>query len=290
MVINSKTEVCGLIGYPVGHSVSPAIHNHLADMYGQNLVYVPLETEPRRLADAIKGAEAFGFLGMNVTVPYKRDVIPLLKEIDPLAERIGAVNTLVRTEGGFKGYNTDMPGLYRALCADRVEIEGENAILIGAGGVARAAAFLMLEKGASHLIILNRSLKHGEQLASEINRQAGRGFATALPIEAYKILDDSRQYIVIQATNVGMHPDTGHAVIEDEAFYRFVKVGYDMIFNPPETKFMQLTKAAGGRAYNGLKMLLYQAVIAYELWTGTQVSEEAAKEIYPKLEEALGLR
>lgn len=289
MSIDAKTKVCGLIGYPVGHSVSPMIHNALAEQYGQNLAYVPLPVETGKLVDAVKGAEAFGFLGMNVTVPYKSEVIPLLKEIDPVAARIGAVNTLVQTEGGYKGYNTDMPGLYRALCADGVQIEGEDVILIGAGGAARAVAFLMLEKGASHLIILNRSMARAEELAGAVNAAAGRQFVTALPIEGYKELDASKQYIVMQATNVGMYPHTDAAVIEDESFYRLVKVGYDMIFNPAETKFMQLTKAAGGSAYNGLKMLLYQAVNAYELWTGVGVSEEAAMEIYPKLQEALGM-
>ena len=116
MKINGKTKVCGLIGYPIGHTMSPVIHNNLAEIYGHNLVYVPLQVEQGKLEAAIKGADAYGFLGMNVTVPYKTEVIQYLQEIDPLAESIGAVNTLVRTDGGYKGYNTDMPGLYRAMC------------------------------------------------------------------------------------------------------------------------------------------------------------------------------
>ena len=308
MIIDAKTKVCGLIGYPVGHSVSPVIHNNLAEMYGQNLVYVPLPVEPGKLERAIEGAEAFDFLGMNVTVPYKSEVIPCLKEIDALAERIGAVNTLVRTNGGYKGYNTDMPGLYRAMCSDGVRIEGEDVVLLGAGGVARAIAFLLLDKGAGHVYILNRSVQRAVSLAEEVNRaalekwkeiQAGEpegaalngerepAFAAAYPLEDYRKLDQGRRYIVIQATQVGMYPDTGRAVIEDRDFYRLVRVGYDVIFNPADTRFMQLVRQAGGDAFHGLKMLLYQGIIAYELWNGISVSEEAAKEVYQKMERAL---
>lgn len=301
MKIDAKTKVCGLIGYPVGHSVSPVIHNNLAEIYGHNLVYVPLPVEPGKLERAIAGAEAFGFAGMNVTVPYKSDVIPWLREIDPLAEQIGAVNTLVRTEGGYKGYNTDMPGLYRAMCADGVRLEGEDVILLGAGGVARAIAFLLLERGAAHIRIFNRSRERALALAEEVNDRAAQPggrentasvsespFAVAYGLEEYRKLDSSRKYLAVQATNVGMYPHTGHAVIEEEAFYSLVKVGYDVIFNPLQTRFMELVKQAGGQAFHGLKMLLYQGVIAYELWNGIEVSEETAAAIYRKMEEALG--
>lgn len=297
MTIDAETKVCGLIGYPVGHSVSPVIHNNLAEHYGQNLVYVPLPAAPGKLGEALAGADAFDFLGMNVTVPYKSEVIPCLKGIDPLAKRIGAVNTLVRTEGGYKGYNTDMPGLYRAMCADGVRIAGEEVILLGAGGVARAIAFLLLEKGAACVHILNRSRERAVFLAEEVNKAAEEGygggrsglFARAYTPEEYKNLDQSKKYIVIQATKVGMYPRTDHAVIEDEAFYDLVKIGYDVIFNPLETRFMQLVRARGKEAFHGLKMLLYQGIIAYELWNGVQVSEKTAQEIYHKMEAALGV-
>lgn len=290
-MIDAKTRVCGLIGYPVGHSVSPAIHNTLAGFYQKNLVYVPLPVEPGKLQQAIAGAEAFGFAGMNVTVPYKSEVIPFLKEIDPLAARIGAVNTLVPTEGGYKGYNTDMPGLYRAMQADGVKIEGEEVILLGAGGVARAIAFLLLDKGAKHVFILNRNRERAETLTEEVNAAAKRSkpFAAACALEEYRTLDTGKRYLVIQATNVGMYPHTEHAVIEEADFYRMVKVGCDVIFNPKETRFMELVRQAGGEAYSGLKMLLYQGLIAWELWNDAEVSEEAAAAVYREMEAALGV-
>ena len=126
MEINGYTRVCGLIGNPVEHTMSPVIHNNLSDKLGINIRYVPFHVNDGLLGEAVKGAWALNLLGLNVTVPYKSDVIPFLSEIDPLAERIGAVNTLVRTESGFKGYNTDMPGLYRAMCDDGVNLENED--------------------------------------------------------------------------------------------------------------------------------------------------------------------
>ena len=304
--INAKTKVCGLIGYPVGHSVSPVIHNSLAEMYDRNLVYVPLPVEPGKLREAIAGAEAFGFAGMNVTVPYKSEVIPYLKAVDPGAKQIGAVNTLVPTDGGYRGYNTDMPGLYRAMRADGVQIEGEEVLLLGAGGVARAIAFLLLDKGAAHVHILNRSRERAEKLTNEVNKEAARrreegaasagrsggcekNFATAYSLEEYKKLDRDRRYLAIQATNVGMYPNAGRAVIEDDVFYRMVKTGYDVIFNPTTTRFMELVRHGGGQAFHGLKMLLYQGLIAWELWNDMEVPEEAAEEIYRKMEKALGV-
>lgn len=289
MEIDTKTKICGLIGYPIGHSVSPVIHNNLAEIYGQNLVYVPLQVEPGKLKEAVEGAEAFGFLGMNVTVPYKSAVIPYLRETEPSAEQIGAVNTLVRTEGGYKGYNTDMPGLFRAMSADGVRIEGEEVILLGAGGVARAIAFLLLTKNAERVYILNRSRERALDLTEEVNKAAGKPFAKAYALEEYRQLESSRKYLVIQATNVGMYPHTEHAVIEDEDFYKLAKTGYDVIFNPLKTRFMQLVEEAGGTAYHGLKMLLYQGIIAYELWNDVRVSEEAAADIYRKMEKTLGV-
>ena len=133
MQIDGHTKLCGLIGNPVAHTLSPLIHNTLAELTGISLVYGSFLVDQGKLAEAVPGAFALHIHGMNVTVPYKSDVIPLLSEIDELAEKIGAVNTLVRTEDGFKGYNTDMPGLYRAMCGDGMEIANREVLILGAG-------------------------------------------------------------------------------------------------------------------------------------------------------------
>ncbi len=290
MGLDGYTRTCGLIGNPVEHTLSPVIHNYLAANQGENLVYVPFRVAQGRLEDAVKGAYALNLLGCNVTVPYKSQVIPYLADIDPLAARIGAVNTLVRQEGGFKGYNTDMPGLYRALVRDGVNIKGEQVIILGAGGVARAVAMLMAEKGADRIVILNRTIEHARRIAEEVNaywKGAGRGgqLAEACALEDWTSLEGS--YLTFQATNVGMFPAVTEAVLEDPGFYRKVHTGYDLIFNPSCTRFMGLVREAGGKAYGGLGMLLYQGVIAYELWTGRKVTDALADEVYKEMKARL---
>ena len=283
MEINGMTRTCGLIGNPVGHTMSPFLHDRLAGKTNENLVYVPLLVQTGQLKEAVAGAYALNFLGCNVTIPYKTDVLSFLKEIDPLAERIGAVNTLVRIEGGWKGYNTDMPGLYRAMRRDGVVIEGEQVVILGAGGVARAVAMMLAEKGAKRIWILNRTTEKAQAIAGEINRLFDQRPAEALALQDYAALKKEGFFLAIQATNVGMYPDTEKAVIEDADFYSMIHTGYDLIFNPRRTRFMELVNLSGGRAFDGLRMLLYQGVIAFELWTGKDIDDRAADEIYEQM-------
>jgi len=288
MTIDGHTRTCGLIGNPVEHTMSPAIHNTLAKQLDHNLVYVPFHVEEGGIIDALKGAYALNILGVNVTVPYKSAVLPALSEIDKLAEKIGAVNTLVRTKGGYKGYNTDMPGLYRAMISEGIRLEGEEVILLGAGGAARAVAFMCAENKVSKVYLLNRSLEKAQAVAREVNEKSGRECVYPMLLTDYKLLP-AKKYLAIQATSVGLYPETDKAVIEEEDFYRMIHTGYDLIYTPANTKFMQLVKAQGGDAYHGLKMLLYQGIIAYELWNRVTVSEETADMVYELLKEKMGI-
>ena len=287
MIYNGHTRLCGLIGNPVEHTLSPLLQNYLAEEMETNMVYVPFHVEKGQLESAVKGAYALNLLGCNVTVPYKSDVIPYVVEIDEMAARIGAVNTLVRCENGFKGYNTDMLGLYRAMISDGVNPKGQDCVILGAGGVARAVAMLLLEKEARRVFILNRTLERAIAISEEINEMAGRQFVEAYTLEEYNRLPEGERFLVIQATNVGMHPNVDDVVIEEEHFYEKVEVGYDLIFNPGDTRFMQLTRAKGGKAYNGAKMLVYQGIIAFELWNKTSISEETAEIVNQLVAEAL---
>lgn len=214
-------------------------------------------------------------LGLNVTVPHKSAVCPFLSEIDKEASYIGAVNTLVSTPEGFKGYNTDLTGLHRALLSEGIQLSGEEIILLGAGGAARAAAFLCALRGASQVYLLNRSQEKAEAVAREVNQKAERDCIRAMELDGWKQLP-AKKYLVIQGTSVGLAPHTEEAVIEDKAFYELVHTGYDLVYRPAETKFMRLVNEAGGKAFNGLKMLLYQGVEAFELWNNTKVREEDA--------------
>lgn len=282
VVIDGKTRTCGLIGNPIEHTLSPLIHNTLSKHLGQNMVYVPFCVEKDQVERAVAGAYALKLSGLNVTVPYKSRVIDSLVAVDKLAADIGAVNTLVQAEGGYKGYNTDMEGLYRALLSEKIQITGEEIILLGAGGAARAVAFLCANKGAKKVYLLNRSLGTAQRVAEEVNKTLHTTCVEAMGLSEYEKLPD-RRFLAIQGTSVGLFPDVNSAVIEDAAFYQRIHTGFDLVYKPGNTKFMKLVRANGGRAYNGLKMLLYQGIIAYELWNDLIVPEEEAQLVYEEL-------
>ena len=174
------------------------------------------------------------------------------------------------------------------MCEDGVKVKGQKVLILGAGGVARAVAMMLLDKGAKEAIILNRTVEKAQSIADEVNHLTGkkRKFAKALSIDAYDTLPEGERYLAIQATSVGMYPDCDAAVIEDPTFYKRVHTGYDLIFNPPKTRFMELVEAQGGKAYNGAKMLLYQGIIAFELWTGCKVESWLADKVYERMQEA----
>ncbi|MBO5207935.1 MAG: shikimate dehydrogenase [Lachnospiraceae bacterium] len=286
--MDGKTRTCGLIGNPVEHTMSPAIHNTLATRRGHNLVYVPFLVEEGQVDTAVKGAYALNILGMNVTVPYKSEVIKSLVEVDELAAQIGAVNTLVRVAGGYKGYNTDMLGLYRAMLEDGVQIEDEEIVLLGAGGAARAVAYLCASKGAAKVYMLNRTIAKAEEVAAEVNQAVGKEIIVPMLLSDYDKLPD-KKFLAIQGTSVGLAPHDDEVVIADKAFYQKIHTGYDLIYRPFTTRFMKLVKENGGEAYNGLKMLLYQGIIAYELWNEVEITREDALAAYEKMKEAMGL-
>ncbi|MCM1176047.1 MAG: shikimate dehydrogenase [Blautia sp.] len=287
-MIDGKTRLCGLIGNPVEHTMSPVIHNTLARMCGHNLVYTPFLVENGRLADAVRGAYALNVLGLNVTVPYKSEVIGSLVEVDELAAHIGAVNTLVRTEGGYKGYNTDMAGLYRAMTSEGIRIEGEEIVLLGAGGAARAVACLCGAQKAEKVYLLNRTFEKAAKVAEEVNKAFDREVIVPMLLADYPKLPE-RKFLAIQGTSVGLSPRDEDVVIGDAAFYQKIHTGFDLIYKPFTTRFMRLVREAGGEAYNGLKMLLYQGVIAYELWNRTEITEEKAGLVYEKLKGNMNL-
>lgn len=285
---DGKTLTCGLLAHPAGHTLSPLIHNSLAEMTGKNLVYVPFDVEPENIGSAVNGALALNILGMNATVPHKEAVIPYLKEIDPLAKKIGAVNTLVRTGDGtgFKGYNTDMTGLKRSLECQDITIKGQKVIILGAGGVARAVAFLMASEGADIIYILNRTVERAREVADEVAAKVPGSRFEVLALDKYDEIPRDR-YLCIQATSIGMHPDNDRAIIEDPKFYELVHTGFDIVYRPMNTKFMQLAARAGAKVCNGLEMLLYQGVDAYELWTGGSISDDQSRDIYKAMCERL---
>ena len=284
MKIDGNTRVIGIIGNPVRHTKSPRIHNYISEKLDINMVYVPFEVTGD-IKTAVKGAFELGIVGMNITVLYKTDVIESLSDIDPIAERIGAVNTLVRTKEGYKGYNTDMLGLERAVLSEGINLNGETAVLLGAGGAARAAAFMCVRNKVNKLYILNRTVSKAEDIAADLNKYiVSEGLFTkviTLSIDEYNSIKED-ELIVFQCTKIGL-ADTDKAVINDTAFYDKVKYGVDLIYRD-DTEFINLVRKSGAKAYNGLKMLMYQGIIAYELWNELSVPEKIVQGVKEVLE------
>lgn len=288
-MITGKTRVCGIIANPVEHSMSPTMHNYFAKETGVNLAYLPFKVETGQLETAIKGAYSLNLLGMNVTVPYKQEVINYLVEIEENAKVIGAVNTLVRTENGYIGHNTDASGLLRSIQEEQAELKDKVCIMIGAGGASRAVAYMLAKEGAKKVYILNRSIDKAIELANYINEWIGKELMVPLKLSDWECIKES-QCLVFQTTSVGMHPNVDQSPIEDERFFDKVQMAVDIVYTPLETKFMKLAKAHGAQTISGIGMLLYQGVVAYELWNPEVVIskvmiEEIKQQLLALLEE-----
>lgn len=288
MRINGSTKVYGVIGNPISHSLSPMMQNLYLERTGLDGVYAAFRVEEEQLGAMISGAAAMHLAGINVTVPHKQKVMDYLKEIDASAKAIGAVNTLVPIKGGFKGYNTDAEGLKRAIQEAGIRIRGQNCILLGAGGAAKAAAYVLAREGAKIIYVLNRSRERAELLAEEINRLFDRKVMIALALTEHDQIPLDA-YLAVQTTSAGMYPNVDQAPIEDPAFYQKVRTAVDIVYTPAETRFMKYVKAAGGKAVGGLDMLIYQGLIAFELWNpgvsvDTETIETAKKQMRQLLE------
>ena len=258
----------GIIGDPIGHTLSPLMHGIFGERTGTELTYTPYHVRSAGLEEAIRGARALGIRGMNVTVPHKSAVIPYLSSVDPAAERIGAVNTLVTEENGYRGYNTDASGLKRALEAAGTVLAGAHVVILGAGGAARAAVCMCASEGAAEVLIINRTADKAKQLAAEVNAACAVTSVSAAAMEEF--LDADRQngvkYLAIQCTSVGLAPHDDASPVTDPAFFERLCFAVDLIYRPYRTAFLKRASAAGVPVLNGLSMLLYQGADAYELW------------------------
>jgi shikimate dehydrogenase len=193
------------------------------------------------------------------------------------------VNTLVRVQGGYKGYNTDMLGLRRQIQEDGICLAGETVVILGAGGAAKAVVYMCLLEGAKKVYLLNRTVEKAKTIAESMNESA---IVVPMALQDYGKIEEDK-FVVFQATSIGLSPNVEDVVLSDMGFYQKVKIGLDLIYNPANTKFMQLVTEAGGKAYNALKMLLYQGVIAYELWHDVSVPQEIIDDIYVDLKRAV---
>ncbi|WP_420641304.1 shikimate dehydrogenase [Candidatus Leptofilum sp.] len=269
--INGKTQLIGLIGWPVSHSFSPAMHNAAAEALGLNWAYVPLPVPPDGVATAVSGLAALGFRGVNVTVPHKQAVMPLLDELEPGAQAIGAVNTIVVEENGrLTGHNTDWSGFLADLQAHNVPVAQRDCLLLGAGGSARAVAYGLAKSGA-RVIILARRIAQANKLAADLGPYLPNGLLTSLPLAHLpEIATSTATPLIINSTPLGMTPNEQTTPWPDDLPFPINAVVYDLVYNPRRTRLMQQAEAAGCYAPNGLGMLIQQGAKAFTLWTGQQ--------------------
>jgi shikimate dehydrogenase len=266
MDINTKTQFCGVIGKPIGHSLSPAIHNAAFRTLGLNFVYLAWQVDT--IGDAVKGLRALGnFRGASVTIPHKVAAMQFLDHVEPTAKRIGAINTIVADKGELTGYNTDATGALRALREGGVELKGRRIVVLGSGGAARAIAVaLVAESSVEKLTLLGIEDSERSRLADDIR------FVGVTTVEDFhldeaalrRVLPDA--HVLIHCTPVGMSPNSDMTCIPASCLHSGLAV-MDIVYNPRETRLLKDAKLAGCRTIPGLEMFLNQAVTQFELWT-----------------------
>ncbi|HRQ39401.1 MAG TPA: shikimate dehydrogenase [Chloroflexota bacterium] len=288
ITITGTTQLLGIIGWPVAHSFSPAMQNAaLADL-GLNYVYVPLPVHPEEVSTAVSALPTLGFRGVNVTVPHKQAVMPLLDELEDAARAIGAVNTIVvnrnplsvtrETDYGLritdyelrmKGYNTDWAGFLADLNELGVGVNGRDCLVLGAGGSARAVVYALAKSGGRVQVVARRVEQAGELVAAL--RPYGGDGVMARPFTDLPIITATLTApLIVNTTPLGMTPHPEGSPWPDDLPLPPGAFLYDLVYNPRETTFMRQAQAAGLPAANGLGMLVYQGARAFELWTGQQ--------------------
>lgn len=274
MNIKGSTNIVGLIGHPVEHSFSPPMHNAAFNALNMDWAYVAFDVNPFNVKSAIEGAKSLNIKGFNVTIPHKIEVMKYLDEIDEVAGLIGAVNTI--DFKSMKGYNTDGIGAVKAI-EEVTSIKNKNVVVAGAGGASRAISFYIAKYGAESVTILNRNIEKAQSLADDIN------LIDDVNADSIKNINDhvADADILIDTTPVGMHPNVNDdAIISAEDMHEDLVV-FDAVYNPNETVLIKEAIKANAKPVYGIKMLLYQGVESFKIWTGqnppVDVMEDALK-------------
>ncbi|HEX9653055.1 MAG TPA: shikimate dehydrogenase [bacterium] len=270
---NPNSVRLGLIGYPVGHSVSPLMHQHLLKALNLSGSYESFETAPDQFEERIRALKASDIRGFNVTIPFKRQILALLDEVDESAQLVGAVNSVFHNNNRLLGFNTDGVGFERALQFHQIDVAKRQAIILGAGGAARAVALALIRGDIRRIYLANRTPGRSLELVEYISRTGFFNFIT-IPMAQGEIakLVDTVDFI-INATPIGMWPDIEDTPLEFSEMATDL-TAIDLIYNPLQTRFLRSAKAAGIKVMDGLDMLIFQGIAAMQIWTGRQVDPE----------------
>ncbi|OGO40796.1 MAG: shikimate dehydrogenase [Chloroflexi bacterium RBG_16_57_9] len=268
----------GIMGWPIEHSLSPAMHNAAFAALGLDWVYVPLPVAPDQVREAVQGLRALGFVGASVTIPHKQAVMPWLDEMSAAARAIGAVNTLVVRDGRLLGENTDWLGFLASLREAGVEPAGRRALVLGAGGAARAVVYALASVGAK-VVVVNRTHARAEKLVEELSQIPGvKALAGRLHPLAAEGLVPGELDLVVNTTSVGMWPRADESPWPEGVPLPAAAVVCDLVYNPLETQLLKSARSSGCRVIDGLGMLVHQGAAAFELWTGVEAPVKVMRE------------
>lgn len=277
MAKNYKAELTGVFGQPVAENPTGVMQEAAFQSCGLDWRYLTMEVAPANLADAFRGLRAIGMKGVNLTIPHKVAVIPLLDELSREAALIGAVNTVIHRDGKLIGENTDGKGFLRGLRQDAgVNPEGKSIVILGAGGASRAIAAELLLAGVAQLHIVNRSEQRGLAMVEHLQAGTGRGITFEAWTGTYLVPSDVD--VLVNATSIGLYPNVHDMPDVSLAAAKRDLLVCDAVFNPPITPLLALARDRGMPILDGLSMLVYQGVIGFELWTGHKAPEAAMKE------------
>lgn len=282
---NYKAELVGVLGYPVAENPTGVMQEAAFRSAGLNWRYMTIQVKPDDLADAMRGVRAFGMRGVNLTIPHKVEVMQYLDEIAPDAEKIGAVNTIRRVGDHLIGENTDGKGFLRGLHVDaHFDPAGKRVVILGAGGASRAVSTELVLAGAAELIIVNRTQQRGEEMVSDVRYRTDAAISLVPWKETFVVPPDVD--LLVNATSIGLYPNVDAMPDVNLERAKNDLLVCDVVFNPPETRFLRVARERGLPTLDGLSMLVYQGVIAFELWTGRDAPEAVMK---AALRQALGL-
>lgn len=274
MNINTQTKLVGLLGYPLGQSLSSVMQNAAFEECNLNRIYIPIEVLPENLETVVKGISKMNFDGFNITKPYKVEIMRFLDEIDDYANCIGAVNTVHIKDGKLKGYNTDGTGYLRNFEKSAgTKIEGKNVLILGSGGASRAIGMTLALNKAKKIYICNRTYDKALSLSNDINKQV-ENCSEAIPME-HDFLKEviANCDVLINTTSIGMLPDSHNSPI-DKTFLHKNLIVSDVVYNPRKTKLIKDAEEIGCKVVLGLGMLVYQGIEAFEIWTDIKAPEE----------------
>ena len=282
--ITGKTKLLGVIGHPIAHSLSPLMHNAALAEMGADFVYLPFAIAPEDLEQAIAGFSAIGLRGFSITLPHKQTIMPLLSEISEVAQAIGAINTVWRTEQGWSGTNTDAEGFLAPLRSMHRDWSQSMAVILGNGGAARAVVAGCVELGCAEIHIVGRDAQKLEAFSQSWNCSFG------LQVHAWKTLPDllPRADLLVNATPIGMSPHIEKSPLTSAEADRLKAgvIAYDLIYTPNPTRFLQQVSDRGGVAIDGLEMLIQQGAAALKIWTQQSVPVDTMRQT---LRQHLGL-